>query len=74
MEETIGQSYDLGGPNQLTYEEMYEAFFNNSGVKPYTAVVPLETAYEYYHYKFYQSFYRNLFRYHLTPEFMTTEA
>ena len=24
MEETIGQSYDLGGPNTLTYEEMYE--------------------------------------------------
>ena len=42
---------------------MYEQFFNNSGVKPYTAVVPLEMAYEYYHYKWYQSFYRNIFRY-----------
>jgi NADH dehydrogenase (ubiquinone) 1 alpha subcomplex subunit 9 len=74
MEETIGQSYDLGGPNTLTYEEMYEQFFNSSGVKPYTAVVKLEDAYEYYHYKWYQSFYRNIFRYWLNPEFMTTEA
>lgn len=24
MEETIGQTYDLGGPNILTYEEIYE--------------------------------------------------
>lgn len=24
MEETIGQTYDLGGPNVLTYEEIYE--------------------------------------------------
>ena len=52
MEETIGQTYDLGGPNILTYEEIYEQFFNQTGVKPYTAVVKLEDAYEYYHYKF----------------------
>jgi hypothetical protein len=30
--------------------------------------------YEYYHYKWWQSFYRAWFRHHLTPEFMTTEA
>ena len=28
MEETIGQSYDLGGPHTYSYEEIYEQFFN----------------------------------------------
>ena len=51
MEETIGQSYDLGGPHTYTYEEIYEQFFNASRIKPYSTVVKLETAYEYYHYK-----------------------
>ena len=58
----------------MTYEEIYEQFFNSSGLKPYTSVVKLEDAYEYYHYKWWQSYYRNLFRFWLTPEFMTTEA
>lgn len=48
MEETIGQSYDLGGPHVYTYEEIYEQFFNTALVKPYTSVVKLEDAYEYY--------------------------
>jgi NADH dehydrogenase (ubiquinone) 1 alpha subcomplex subunit 9 len=74
MEETIGQSYDLGGPHTYTYDEIYEMFFNQSGVKPYSTVVKLEHAYEYYHYKWWQSFYRQLFRTWLTPEFMTAEA
>lgn len=51
MEETIGQSYDLGGPHTYTYEEIYQEFFNNTGIKPYSVVVKLEDAYEYYHYK-----------------------
>ena len=51
MEETIGQSYDLGGPHTYNYEEIYEQFFNQAGVKPYSTVVKLEDAYEYYHYK-----------------------
>jgi NADH dehydrogenase (ubiquinone) 1 alpha subcomplex subunit 9 len=51
MEETIGQSYDLGGPNTYNYNEIYEMFFNMSQVKPYSVVVKLEDAYEYYHYK-----------------------
>ena len=50
MEETIGQSYDLGGPHIYTYQEVYEQFFNLTNIKPYTAVVKLEDAYEYYHY------------------------
>lgn len=74
MEETAGQTYELGGPHSYTYEEIYEQFFNTTGVKPYTAVVKYEEAMEYYHYKWYQSFYRQLFRTWLFPEFMTMEA
>jgi NADH dehydrogenase (ubiquinone) 1 alpha subcomplex subunit 9 len=74
MEETIGQTYDLGGPHTYNYEEIYEQFFNVTGVKPYTNLVKFEDALEYYHYKWYQSFYRQLFRTWLFPEFMTMEA
>ncbi len=74
MEETIGQTYELGGPHTYTYEEIYEQFFNQAQIKPYTAVYKLEDAYEYYHYKWWQSFYRQLFRTWLYPEFMTAEA
>jgi NADH dehydrogenase (ubiquinone) 1 alpha subcomplex subunit 9 len=28
MEETIGQTYDLGGPHTYTYQEIYEMFFD----------------------------------------------
>lgn len=28
MEETIGESYDLGGPHTYTYQEIYEMFFD----------------------------------------------
>lgn len=74
MEETIGQSYDLGGPHTYTYQEIYEMFFDICQIKPYTSVVPLEQAYYYYHLKAYQSFYRQMFRTWLNPEFMTIEA
>lgn len=49
-------------------------FFNYSQIKPYTSVVKLEDAYEYYHYRWWQSFYRQLFRTWLYPELMTIEA
>ena len=51
MEETIGQTYDLGGPHVYTYNEIYEMWANICLIKPYTSVVKLEDAYEYYHYK-----------------------
>jgi NADH dehydrogenase (ubiquinone) 1 alpha subcomplex subunit 9 len=35
MEETIGQSYDLGGPHIYNYNEIYEQFFAISQIKPY---------------------------------------
>lgn len=49
-------------------------FFHLCDIKPYTGVIKLEDAYEYYHYKWYQSFYRTLFKVWLYPELMTTEA
>lgn len=49
-------------------------FFEITQIKPYTAMVKLEDAYEYYHYHWLQSFYRQLFRSWLYPEFMTAEA
>lgn len=51
MEETIGQSYDLGGNHTYSYQEIYEMFFDITQIKPYTSVVPLEDAYHYYHLK-----------------------
>jgi hypothetical protein len=48
-------------------------FFSITEIKPYTNLVKFEQAYEYYHYKWWQSFYRQLFRTWLTPELMTLE-
>ena len=53
MEESIGETYDLGGPHVYDFKEIYEMFFNYSMVKPYTAEVPLEEAFNYYHKKWY---------------------
>jgi len=74
MEESIGETYDLGGPHNYTYEEIYQMFFDVTNIKPYTSTVKLENAYEYYHYMWFQSFYRQLFRTWLTPEFITQES
>ena len=74
LEESIGQTYDLGGPHVYTYEEMYEMFFNYSMVKPYTTLVKMEHALEYYDLRWYNSVWRKLIGYWLLPEFMTQEA
>ena len=73
-EDTMGKTYDLGGPHVYTYEEIYEHFFSLTEIKPYSVVVPLEKAYEYKQYEWFQSPYKKLFKYWLTPEFMTVEA
>jgi NADH dehydrogenase (ubiquinone) 1 alpha subcomplex subunit 9 len=73
-ESTIGQSYDLGGPHTYKYSEIYHHFFDLARVKPYTATVPYEKALEYYQYGDYLSFYRQLVRTWLYPEWMTLEA
>jgi NADH dehydrogenase (ubiquinone) 1 alpha subcomplex subunit 9 len=47
MEETIGQTYDLGGPHTYSYEDLYKHMFHLTEIKPYSVEVPLELAYEY---------------------------
>lgn len=73
-EESIGQTYDLGGPHVYTYEDIYEQFFGLSEIKPYSVKVKLEQAYEYKQYPWYTSFYKKLLKTWLTPEFLTIEA
>jgi len=74
MEETIGQTYDLGGPHTYTYEDIYEQFFNLTEVNPYSVVVPLEQAYEYKQYPWFVSPYKKIFKQWLNPEFLTIES
>ncbi len=74
MEESIGQTYELGGPHIYNYNEIYEMFFNHSMVKPYSVVVSLEDAYEMKNQNRFLSFYRNFFKHWLGPDFMTHEA
>ena len=74
MDETIGKSYDLGGPHIYSYDEIYEMFFDICQIKPYVTTVKLEDAYYYAHMKWWQSYYRQLFRTWLKPEFMTVES
>lgn len=73
-EESMGQTYDLGGPHTYTYEDIYEQFFNLSEIKPYSVAVKLEQAYEYKQYPWFISPYKKLFKYWLNPEFMTIES
>lgn len=73
-EETMGQTYDLGGPHTYTYEDIYEQFFNLSEIKPYSVAVKLEQAYEYKQYPWFISPYKKIFKYWLNPEFMTIES
>jgi len=46
-EETMGQTYDLGGPHTYTYEDIYEQFFSLTEIKPYSVQVKFEKALEY---------------------------
>ncbi len=48
MKETIGQTYELGGPTIYTYKELYELMFNSVNLKPYMVSVPLHTAFNFY--------------------------
>jgi len=46
-EKTMGQTYDLAGPHEYTYEDIYHQFFSLSEIKPYSVAVPIEEAYKY---------------------------
>ena len=49
-------------------------FFDHTQIKPYTAEVKLEDAYEMMHRPWFSSFYRQMFRTWLFPEFVTLES
>lgn len=53
MDETIGQTYDLGGPHVYTYQEMLEMYFNTCHIKPYVLPVKMEEAYRLMNFKWY---------------------
>ena len=74
MEETAGKTYELGGPHTYTYDEIYHMFFDICQIKPYVSTVKLEDAYYYHHMQWWQSFYRQMFRTWLNPEFLTIES
>ena len=74
MEETMGKSYDLGGPHTYTYDDIYEQFFNLTGIKPYSVAVKLEQAMEYKQHPWWCSPYKKLVKTWLTPEFLTIES
>jgi uncharacterized protein YbjT (DUF2867 family) len=74
MEETIGQAYDLGGRHIYTWDEIYEQFFNVSGVKPYVIPIPLETAMEWMNSPRLSNFYRYAGKYWLYPEILMNET
>lgn len=73
MDETIGQSYDLGGPTEYDYNEIFELFANLCNINPYSQVVKLEEVFDMYHKPWYASVYRQLFRQYLKPDIMMNE-
>ncbi len=48
MPETIGQTYELGGPVTYTYKELYEFMFNAVNLHPYMISITPEMAFDYY--------------------------
>ena len=50
MPETIGQTYELGGPVIYTFKELYETMFNCVNMKPYMVSIPIEEAFNYYNF------------------------
>ena len=47
MVETIGQTYELGGPVTYSYKELYEILFNTANLHPYMMSIPLQTAFDF---------------------------
>jgi NADH dehydrogenase (ubiquinone) 1 alpha subcomplex subunit 9 len=73
-EETMGETYELGGPHTYTYEDIYEQFFSLTEIKPYSVQVKFEKALEYKQHPWWISPYKKIFRAWMNPEFLTIEA
>jgi NADH dehydrogenase (ubiquinone) 1 alpha subcomplex subunit 9 len=71
---TIGQTYDLGGPHTYTTQEYYEMLFNICQIKPYVVPVKLERFIEMMRSPSHSSFDRYMAQYYFYPHFMTQEA
>lgn len=73
MDETIGQTYELGGPHVYTHDEIYEQFYNCTGIRPYIIPIKMEVAMEWMHSHKLSSIYRYFGKYWMYPEFMYGE-
>lgn len=73
MDESIGQSYDLGGPHVYTHDEIYEQFYNITLIRPYIIPIKLEVAMEWMHSWKLSSVYRYFGKYWMYPEFLIGE-
>ena len=74
MDESIGQTYDLGGPHVYSVDEIYEQFFNATMIKPYIVPVPLEKATSLMRSPLISSFERYYADIYLKPHFLIEEA
>lgn len=74
QDETIGQTYDLGGPHEYTVHEYYEMLFNICQIKPYVVPVKMERALELMRSPSHSSWDRFMGQYYFYPHFMTLEA
>lgn len=73
MDETIGQTYELGGPHVYTHDEVYEQLFNATGIRPYIIPIKLEVALEWMHSYKLSSIYRYAGKYWMYPEILMGE-
>ena len=74
MDETIGETYDLGGPHVYNYLELYEMMANICLIKPYTSVHPLEDMFSVMHKPTGTSFWRYYFKTYARPEFIIQDG
>ena len=74
MDESIGQTYDLGGPHTYTYNEIYEQYFNMTQIKPYIIPVKLEVVQEYMRKHRFTNLWRYMGKYWMYPEWIVNEC
>eukprot|EP00831_Metopus_contortus_P078105 TRINITY_DN7483_c0_g1_i1.p1 TRINITY_DN7483_c0_g1~~TRINITY_DN7483_c0_g1_i1.p1 ORF type:complete len:165 (-),score=16.63 TRINITY_DN7483_c0_g1_i1:224-718(-) len=74
MKETIGQTYDLGGPVVYTFREIYELLFNTCNLHPYMTQVSIEKAFDFYNSPAFTSFVKVYLWEHITQESLVQES